>query len=116
MIFDLKPVDYDKHGRCVADYEVSDFYEKIGEELMEAHTQAVFADWMLWMAKRHNVSEEPTQEQAAHEVIELLDLMTATATRIDALAKKHGFSDERLAEMQGYVVNKNRDRGYFDET
>lgn len=111
MTFNLEPVKRDKAGKRITSYEVRDFYEKIGEELLEAHTQAIFLDW----AKGSDAFDEhETACQAGQEILELFDLMTAVATRINALADEHGFSDERLAEMQGYIVEHNRKRGYFD--
>ena len=111
MIFNLEPVKRDKTGKLIADYSYRDFYEKIGEELMKAHEEAV---WTVFFANEIGDGSR-LQEEAHYEILELLDLMTAVATRINALADEHGFSDDDLAEMQGYIVEHNRKRGYFDE-
>ena len=98
MNFNLEPVWRDKRGKEIVDYEIRDFYEKISEELLEAHAVAC--------------SEHP--QAAIFEIRELLDLMTVCATRINVLAAQHHVTDDDLAEMQNHVVECNRERGYFD--
>ena len=92
MTFNLEPVKRDKLGRNISDYSIRDFYEKISEELLESHTEAVLG---------HHFSEP----------FELLHVMTACATRITVL----NLCDEELAELQQCVIERNRGRGYFTE-
>ena len=92
MIFNLEPCKRDKRGRNVTDYAVRDHYEKLAEELFEAHEAAIVND--------------PNAE-----AIELLHVMTVCSTRIRNL----GLSDEHLAELQQFVIEHNRERGYFEE-
>lgn len=91
MVFELEPVKRDKFGRKVADYDTRHFYEKIAEELLEAHDHAV--DGGYW------------------EAYELLDVMTACATRINAL----NIQPEKLKNWQLDIIKNNRARGYFDD-
>ena len=44
MIFNLEPCKRDKRGRNIADYSIRDHYEKLAEEVFEAHEKAVFLD------------------------------------------------------------------------
>ena len=93
MLFALEPVKRDKLGRKIADYKLRNFYEKIAEELFEAH------DWAV-------CESAPTSEAT-----ELLDVMTACATRINAL----NLPKELLEDCQGRVIARNADRGYFND-
>lgn len=93
MIFKLEPVKRDKLGRKVADYEPRHFYEKIAEELFEAH------DWAV------------CESAPVSEATELLDVMTACATRINAL----NLPKELLEDCQEQIIARNTDRGYFDD-
>lgn len=96
MIFNLEPVKRDKLGRNVANYRIRDFYEKIAEELLEAHAAAD--------------SDSADNELATFaEARELIDLMTACATRIYSLS----LDAELLAEIQNSIIEHNRERGYL---
>lgn len=92
MIFLLEPCKCDKRGRNISGYSVRDHYEKLAEELFEAHEAAI----------ERNPNAEAT---------ELLHVMTVCAARIIAL----GMDDERLVELQVAVIKHNSERGYFTE-
>lgn len=106
MLFNLEPVKHDKLGKKIAEYDVRDFYEKLAEELMEAHTAAIELEGLLEVAY-----PEAIQSEIEAEIGELLDLMTACATRIHALK----LTDKRLSELQAAIIEKNKARGYFIE-
>ena len=91
MIFELEPVARDKHGKLIADYSVRDFYEKLAEELLEAHEQAANQDTYC-------------------ELCELLDIMTVCATRIKSL----GIKPYVLDVYQRSLITNNRKRGYLE--
>lgn len=93
MTFELEPVKRDKLGRKIADYDTRHFYEKIAEELLEAHEAACF------------------ENDPVSEVMELLDVMTACATRINSIYLTEGL----LEDLQKRVIDRNADRGYFDD-
>lgn len=92
MIFLLEPCKRDGRGRNIANYEIRDHYEKLAEELFEAHAEAVNGDKLT-------------------EAIELIDLMTVCASRIITL----GIAEDDLADIQGKVIERNYERGYFTE-
>lgn len=94
MTFNLEPCKRDKLGRNVKDYRVRDFYEKISEELLEAHTEAIYDD-------------------RPNEAKELIQVMTVCASRIRALG--WDVDDNQLAAIQQAVIERNRARGYFEE-
>ncbi len=95
MIFELEPVRRDKRGKEIFDYVVRDFYEKMSEELLEAHATAC-----------------DTHPQAVTEEIkELLDLMTVCATRISVILPDQMYF---LSELQEEIITRNKARGYFD--
>ena len=43
MIYNLEPCKRDKRGRNVTDYSVRDHYEKLAEEVFEAHEKSCFS-------------------------------------------------------------------------
>lgn len=92
MIFKLEPCKYDKRGRKVCEYRVRDHYEKLAEEMFEAHEKAVLLD-------------------EYEEAFELLHVMTVCASRIAVL----DLSNEQLAGIQEAVIDHNRERGYLRE-
>lgn len=110
MKFVLKPVTRDKHGKFVSEYEYRDFYAQIGEALMTAHESAC---WESFLADQ-NADDNRLKDEAQYEICELIDLLTAVATRINALADEHGYSTDDLAEMQNRVIEVNRDCGQFE--
>lgn len=93
MVFELEPVKRDKLGRKVADYQPRHFYEKIAEELLAAHELSCF------------------DNDPVGEVMELLDVMTACATRINSIYLTEGL----LEHLQDCVIDRNADRGYFED-
>lgn len=93
MVFELEPVKRDKLGRKIADYDTRHFYEKIAVELLEAHELSCF------------------DNDPVGEVMELLDVMTACATRINAL----NLPKELLEFLQKRIIARNADRGYFED-
>ncbi|MBR2518390.1 MAG: hypothetical protein IKE46_01180 [Selenomonadaceae bacterium] len=111
MKFVLKPVTRDKHGKFVSEYEYRDFYSQIGEALMTAHETAC---WISFLAAQ-NADDRRLKDEAQYEICELIDLMTAVATRIKALADEHGYTTSDLAEMQKRVIESNRNYGQFEE-
>ena len=92
MNFNLEPCKRDKRGRNVADYRIRDHYEKLAEEMFEAHERAVLLD-------------------EYEEALELLHVMTVCASRLATM----DLSEERLADIQQAVIEHNRERGYFKE-
>lgn len=109
MKFVLKPVTRDKRGKFVSEYEYRDFYSQIGEALMTAHESAC---WISFLADQ-NADAHRLKDEAQYEICELIDLMTAVTTRINALADEHGYSSNDLAEMQRRVIETNRNYGQF---
>lgn len=105
MIFNLEPCLRDKRGRNVADYTVRDFYEKLSEELLEAHEAAVAAEY-----------DDRGEIDETDELIELIHVMTVCAARIKDIANEWHISDEQLAKLQEGVIELNRKRGYFKGT
>lgn len=108
MNFTLEPVTRDKHGKFVSEYEYRDFYAQIGEALMTAHETAC---WISFLADRNADEKRLTQ----YEICELIDLMTAVATRINALADEHGYNSNDLAEFERRVIETNRRYGHFEK-
>lgn len=92
MIFELEPVVRDKLGRKIAEYSLRHFYEKMSEELLEAHEAAVVGS-------------------TGQEATELLDLMTACTTRLKALK----MSERELNRLQKKIYERNKERGYLEE-
>ena len=70
MTFNLEPCKRDRRGRNVADYRVRDHYEKLAEEVFEAHEAAVLLNDL------HEYMVKETEE----EVFELLHVMTVCAS------------------------------------
>ena len=107
----LKPVTRDRHGKFVSEYEYRDFYSQVGEAMMTAHETAC---WISFLADQ-NADEKRLKDEAQYEICELFDLMTAVATRINALADEHGYNSHDLAEFQRRVIETNRRYGHFEE-
>ena len=102
MIFNLEPCLRDKRGRNVADYTTREHYEKLSEELLEAHEAAVAVEF-----------DDRGTTDVTDEIWELLHVMTVCAARIKAIADEFHISDEQLAQMQKDVIKHNRKRGYL---
>lgn len=113
MTFFLEPVIRDNRGKFVNDfsYKTGDFYSQIGEALMTAHENATYIDFL---AEYENADNRRLKEEAQDELLELIGLMTAVATRIKYLADEHGYNAGDLAEMQKRVIETNRDCGYLE--
>lgn len=114
MTFFLEPVTRDNRGKFVSDfsYKTGDFYTQIGEALMIAHENATYIDFL---AEYENANERRLKEEAQDELLELIGLMTAVATRIKFLADEFGYNAGDLAEMQKSVIEINRNCGHFAE-
>ena len=110
MTFFLEPVTRDRHGKSVSDfsYKTGDFYANIAEAMMIAHENAIYIDFI---AEYENANARRLKEEAQDELLELIGLMTAVATRINYLADEHGYNAGDLAEMQKSVIEINRDCG-----
>ena len=104
MKFVLKPVTRDKHGKFVSEYEYRDFYSQIGEAMMTVHETAC---WMSFLADQ-GADEKRLKDEAQYEICELIDLMTAVATRIKFLADEFGYDEKDLLELQHRVIEINR--------
>ena len=113
MTFFLEPVTRDRHGKSVSDfsYKTGDFYANIAEAMMIAHENAIYIDFL---AEYENADERRLKEEAQDELLELIGLMTAVATRIKFLADEFGYNAGDLAEMQKSVIEINRNCGYFE--
>lgn len=111
MKFVLKPVNRDKHGKFVSEYEYRDFYSQIGEALMTAHESAC---WESFLADQ-NADDNRLKDEAQYEICELIDLMTAVATRIKFLADEYGYNSNDLAEFERRVIETNRRYGHFEK-
>lgn len=113
MKFILEPVTRDRRGKFVDgfSYKTGDFYAQIGEALMDAHENAI---WLDFLADR-NADTRRLKDEAQYEILELIDLMTAAATRIKSLADEFGYNEKDLAEMQEELIERKRQLGYFDK-
>lgn len=113
MTFFLEPVTRDRHGKYVDApyYKTGDFYAAIGEALMMAHENAIYIDFL---AEYENANERRLKDEAHDELLELIGLMTAVATRIKYLADEHGYGSNDLAKMQKRVIEINRNYGQFE--
>lgn len=105
MIFNLEPCLRDKLGRNVADYTIREHYEKLSEELLEAHEAAVAFQF-----------DDRGDTDETDEIWELIHVMTVCAARIKTIADEFHISDKQLAQMQADVIKHNRKRGYFKGT
>ena len=81
------PVKSDRNGKIVKNYTRREWFEKIMEEVLEAHG-----------AKSNTKTAE-----------ELTDIITVCVSYLEAL----GFNAQARAEIQAKINNKNRLRGYF---
>lgn len=113
MTFFLEPVTRDRRGKYVDApyYKTGDFYAQIAEAMMIAHENATYIDFL---AEYENANERRLKEEAQDELLELIGLMTAVATRIQYLVDEFGYSAGDLAEMQKSVIEINRDCGYLE--
>lgn len=91
------PVLHDKHQTYDANTPMRAWFEKIEEEVLEAHEQAVFLEIF---------SNEDSRKALAYE---LTDIKTVCETFLNAL----GYDASARADIQCEVNEKNSKRGYL---
>lgn len=108
MFFELEPLKRDGNGKDIfagfPPYKTGDFYAQIGKALMIAHESAC---WLDFLADR-NADTDRLKDEAQDEILELIGLMTAVATRIKFLADEFGYERNDLLKLQHRVIEINR--------
>lgn len=98
-----KPCKYDFDGKACKNYSLDDWFDKIGEELFEAHSQAVLYDYT-----KHEKFASFRKDDLAEE---LADIITVCTSFLDAL----GYDENARSRIFKLVNMKNKRRGYFGE-
>lgn len=101
MMFELEPLKIDKKGKEFYDYKTEEFYKKIFEGVLTAHTQAIYSD----------TDELKLEEYTQKEAEALLKVMTICATRLNKIKND---CDESLDYLQKRLIRKNKDNGYLE--
>lgn len=102
MKFELEPLKIDKKGKEFSDYKTEEFYKKIFEGVLTAHTQAIYSD----------TDKICLEEYTQNEAEALLNVMTICATRLTNI--RHDCEDS-LDYLQKKLIEDNRDKGYLEE-
>ena len=100
MNFNFEAITHDTRGLAVNEYGVAQFYIKLAEKLLYAHT---VADRIAFNGNNYVLANE-VESDIAEEVTALLEAMDWCATRIKAL----GLPDEKVAELLEDVNNFNQ--------
>ncbi|MCQ1532822.1 hypothetical protein [Mitsuokella jalaludinii] len=93
------PVLHDRHQTYDANTSVRTWFQKLQEEVMEAHEKAVY----------YQLAGEDDEERRAGLAEELTDVKTVCETYLHAL----GYDDRERAAIQRRVNAKNKRRGYL---
>lgn len=93
------PVLHDKHQTYDANTSVRTWFQKLQEEVMEAHEKAVY----------YQLAGEDDEDRRAGLAEELTDIKTVCETYLHAL----GYDGCERAAIQRRVNEKNKRRGYL---
>lgn len=93
------PVLHDKHQTCDANTSARVWFQKLQEEVMEAHEKAVC----------YQLAGEDDEDRRAGLAEELTDIKTVCETYLNAL----GYDGCERAAIQRRVNAKNKRRGYL---
>ncbi|RHF53444.1 hypothetical protein DW674_00860 [Mitsuokella multacida] len=93
------PVLHDKHQTYDANTSVRTWFQKLQEEVVEAHEKAVY----------YQLAGEDDEERRAGLAEELTDIKTVCETYLHAL----GYDGCERAAIQRQVNEKNKRRGYL---
>lgn len=94
----------DVQGKSVEELSIKEWFEKIGEEVFEAHAEAKYMS--LYRQMDDDEMEQDCKERLAEE---LTDIITVCTSYLHAL----GYDFKARAEFQRKVNAKNATRGYF---
>lgn len=103
-----RPVKRDGKGIPTDEYTTREWYEKIIEEVMEAHREAV----KLEVDCDYDDFPESIAKEHSNEAEELMDIITVCTGRLAAIGYD---TAKKWHELAIKVNKKNGERGYFDD-